>query len=61
MIGTVDNRWDYHYVHWIGPIVGAIITSVTYRLFFASKAWIPVFRRRDDDDEDSDDVIAPIN
>ena len=61
VIGTDSNRWDYHYVHWIGPMIGAIITSVVYRLFFSSKAWIPVFKRREEDDDDSDDIISPIN
>ena len=62
VIGTDNNRWDYHYIHWIGPNLAGIISAVVYRLFFATKAWIPVFRQAmDDDDDDSDDVVTSIN
>ena len=61
VIGTHDDRWDYHYIHWIGPNVAGLICSVIYRLFFASKAWIPVFRQQIDDDDEDDDVVTAIN
>lgn len=59
-MATADDRWDYHYVYWVGPLVGGVISSVVYRLFFSSKSWIPVFRHHGDDDDD-DEVVAPIN
>jgi len=59
VIGTSDSRWDYHYIYWAGPIVGAIITSVVYRLMFAYKPWIPIFQQPKD--EDDDDASTTIN
>ncbi|CAF1089299.1 unnamed protein product [Rotaria sp. Silwood1] len=29
------DKWDYHYVYWIGPLVGAIIAALLYRTVWA--------------------------
>ncbi|CAF2462426.1 unnamed protein product [Rotaria sp. Silwood2] len=29
------NQWDYHYVYWIGPLVGAIVAALLYRTVWA--------------------------
>lgn len=25
--------WSYHFIYWIGPLIGALITSLLYRYF----------------------------
>ncbi|KAI6230198.1 hypothetical protein M3Y99_01086800 [Aphelenchoides fujianensis] len=27
--------WNYHYIYWVGPLLGAAITALLYRTFFA--------------------------
>ena len=31
-----DGHWDLHYVYWVGPLLGAAIAGLLYRLFFAN-------------------------
>lgn len=31
----VDELWRYHYVYWVGPIVGTLVASLLYRFVFA--------------------------
>jgi len=35
--GTNANPWQYHYVYWAGPIVGAVIAALFYRLVLAKQ------------------------
>lgn len=51
MIGTKDDRWDYHYIYWVGPMIGATITALSYRLLFAWNPWIPAFKQLDEEEE----------
>ncbi|KAG5676478.1 hypothetical protein PVAND_006309 [Polypedilum vanderplanki] len=30
-------NWDYHWIYWVGPILGSIIASVLYRFVFYKK------------------------
>lgn len=32
----VDGLWTYHYVYWVGPLGGAFLAAINYRLLFAS-------------------------
>ncbi|KAI6213517.1 hypothetical protein M3Y94_00159700 [Aphelenchoides besseyi] len=38
-IDNVDNLgnliWNYHYIYWVGPFLGAAISALIYRSFFA--------------------------
>ncbi|XP_041363391.1 aquaporin-8-like isoform X1 [Gigantopelta aegis] len=31
-----SSVWKYHYVYWAGPVIGATLAGILYRLFFAS-------------------------
>ena len=42
-------------------MVGGVVTSIIYQLFFATKSWLPVFRQREDDDDEDDDIVTVIN
>ncbi|XP_053380109.1 aquaporin-8-like [Mercenaria mercenaria] len=33
---VLDNAWEYHYIYWIGPILGAILAVLLYRFLFTS-------------------------
>ena len=33
----VLNKWDGHWVYWIGPLVGGILSGLTYEFVFNSK------------------------
>ncbi|KAI1720509.1 major intrinsic protein domain-containing protein [Ditylenchus destructor] len=38
LFGTGQDKsilWKYHYIYWAGPIGGAIVSAITYRLLFA--------------------------
>lgn len=30
------DGWEYHYIYWVGPIAGALVTALTYRFVLAS-------------------------
>ncbi|KAL5018617.1 hypothetical protein ScPMuIL_004339 [Solemya velum] len=30
------DLWEYHYVYWVGPALGGLVTGILYRLLFAS-------------------------
>lgn len=32
-----NNHWDHHWIFWVGPIGGAIITALIYRCLFSPK------------------------
>nr|CAD7404080.1 unnamed protein product [Timema cristinae] len=31
-------KWDNHWIYWVGPIVGSILTTYTYKFVFANAA-----------------------
>ncbi|XP_045214723.2 aquaporin-8-like [Mercenaria mercenaria] len=39
---VLDDAWEYHYIYWVGPILGAILAALLYKLFFtsANQRWI---------------------
>lgn len=39
---VLDNAWDYHYIYWVGPILGAILAALLYKFLFSSpnQRWI---------------------
>nr|CBY89223.1 aquaporin [Suberites domuncula] len=42
VVGSSPSRWDYHYVYWIGPTLGAMLAGVFYRLVLSSNPLIPL-------------------
>ncbi|KAL4241104.1 cellular response to water deprivation [Mactra antiquata] len=43
--GVFDDAWRYHYIYWLGPILGSILASLLYRFLFASQSTRWVARR----------------
>ncbi|XP_045214725.2 aquaporin-8-like [Mercenaria mercenaria] len=39
---VLDNAWEYHYIYWVGPILGAILAALLYKLLFTTvnQRWI---------------------
>ncbi|KAM8976106.1 aquaporin-4-like [Pelodytes ibericus] len=35
---VVTGIWEYHWVYWIGPVLGAFMAGASYEFFFASSA-----------------------
>jgi len=61
VIGTRDDRWDYHYIYWVGPLMGAIVTALTYRLLYAWDPWIPAFKQSREEEEEEETGNTSIN
>ena len=42
---VVRNYWEYHYVYWVGPILGSMFSTLMYGLFLASpnRLWLPLY------------------
>jgi glycerol uptake facilitator-like aquaporin len=38
--GNTQFLWDYHYIYWAGPLLGATISAVFFRLVFVRTARI---------------------
>lgn len=38
----LDNAWEYHWIYWVGPLLGAVLAALLYRLLFSSpnQRWI---------------------
>lgn len=45
LISGEINLWKYHYVYWIGPLLGGAIAGGIYRLILASKPLLPLINR----------------
>lgn len=39
---VLNNAWTYHYIYWIGPILGAVLAALLHKLLFAApnQRWI---------------------
>uniref|UniRef100_A0A8C5R5W1 Aquaporin 8 n=1 Tax=Leptobrachium leishanense TaxID=445787 RepID=A0A8C5R5W1_9ANUR len=35
---VVSSYWDYHWVYWVGPAVGAVLVSIGYRFLLAGRS-----------------------
>ncbi|XP_043939611.1 aquaporin-4-like [Protopterus annectens] len=35
---VIIGSWDYHWVYWLGPMLGAVLAGISYEFFFASSA-----------------------
>nr|QIE08068.1 aquaporin 8 [Sinonovacula constricta] len=44
----LNDAWKYHYIYWLGPLVGAIIAALLYRLLFASPSRRLIARYHDE-------------
>lgn len=33
-----NNSWKHHWIYWVGPLVGAALTSIIYRFFFKGRS-----------------------
>ena len=46
VLGATAERssWKYHYVYWVGPILGSLFSTLMYGLFLASpnRLWLPI-------------------
>ena len=36
-----SELWQYHYIYWIGPLIGGLMAGGAYRLLFSSKPLVP--------------------
>ncbi|XP_064618111.1 aquaporin-8-like [Liolophura sinensis] len=36
VVSNVSNVWSYHYVYWVGPLMGSLLATLLYRLCFAN-------------------------
>ncbi|KAH8391258.1 hypothetical protein KR215_009712 [Drosophila sulfurigaster] len=42
-----NNSWKHHWIYWVGPLVGAALTSIIYRLFFKGEREEVIVELRD--------------
>lgn len=33
-----NNSWQHHWIYWVGPLVGAALTSLIYRFAFKGRS-----------------------
>ncbi|XP_012943970.2 aquaporin-like isoform X1 [Aplysia californica] len=39
MYGMGSDVWTYHYVHWVGPILGTVLAVIFFRLVYPGVGW----------------------
>ena len=44
---VITSQWQDHYVYWVGPLLGALLAGLFYRLFFSSKPLIPLSEHKE--------------
>lgn len=42
IFGSVQDRWKTHYIYWVGPLLGGVVSGVFYRLILSSSPLIPL-------------------
>ena len=38
VLAGISSLWEYHYVYWIGPLLGGTLAGGCYRIFLSSKS-----------------------
>ena len=41
-----SSLWQYHYVYWIGPLLGGLLAGGTHRLLLSSNSLIRMIDRK---------------
>ena len=44
---VIASKWKDHYVYWVGPLLGAVLAGLFYRLFLSSKPLIPLSEHKE--------------
>ena len=67
---VITNKWQDHWVYWVGPIIGGIIGALLYELVFSASASLknlknfftsPVYGQEEEEDEMYDVNPEPID
>lgn len=67
---VITNKWQHHWVYWVGPIIGGIIGALLYELVFSASASLknlkqfftsPIYGQEEEEDDMYDVNPEPID